>query len=350
MNDTITKVSVPGKLYVAGEYGVVAAMSRAVVLPTTLCLRVVVTPSAKQSIESTQWKETVEFAFVEGKLPESFQGPWAQAIRLVKRYLDDRKVAWKTSRIQITSELDQNNEKKWGLGSSGALTVALVEALLQHHDIIVEKITLFKLCVFAQLDHLEETSFGDVACSVLQTPLLYHMPSREYLREQGPDTLAQALLETWPDLVAEPIQTDPLPVVVLNTGVPATTHKLVKHVLTYRGKRWFPKRMKTIDDCVSRFFTAWTGHDQDALWEAVKRHHLALTKLGRKTGQKLVTPIMKELSKTFRKNLSAWKFSGAGAGDNVLFFPRTAEDALFIRSHLPQGITDLTDMIRGVKP
>lgn len=347
MNDTI--VSVPGKLYVAGEYGVVAAMSHAVVLPTKLCLTVVVSPSMTQSIESTQWKEPVEFAFTEDGLPESYQGPWAEAVRVVKRCLDDRKVAWKTCRIQITSELDQNNEKKWGLGSSGALTVALVEALLKHHDIIVDKITLFKLCVFAQLDHLEETSFGDVACSVFRTPLFYHMPSREYLRKQGPDTDSQALLDAWPDLVLEPIQAAPLPLIVLNTGVPATTHKLVKHVLTYRNKRWFPKRMKTIEACVSMFVAAWKSQDQEALWKAVKRHHLALTKLGRKTGQILVTPVMKDLTKTFKKNLSTWKFSGAGAGDNVLLFPRTAEDAAFICTHLPQGITDLTDVIEGVK-
>lgn len=348
MNDTTVRV--PGKLYVAGEYGVVAGRSHAIVLPTKLCLSVHVSDALENTISSTQWKESVDFEWVEDNLPEIHQGPWADSLRLTYRYLKHLGVAWKPCSISIESELDRNAAKKWGLGSSGALTVALIDGVLRHHEIIVEKITLYQLCVFAQISHLEETSFGDIACSVEQKPLLYHMPSRDFLRTldvQGP---FEAMNKPWPALVIETLQAPPMEVLVWNTGVPAQSHKLVKQVLSHQNKRWFHRLTERIEMSVQDLKTAWTTADPMNLHNAVKRHHLALLKLSRKTGAKLVIPAMKDLAKNAKSRLAAWKFSGAGAGDNVLLFPKTEADRVALRRELPEGMSDLTAFIEGVKP
>jgi phosphomevalonate kinase len=344
------RISVPGKLYLAGEYGVVAGRTPALILPTKLCLNVVVAEALVQTIFSTQWKEPITFSFQDGSLPETFQGPWAEALRLVKRVLDAQAKPWIACAIQIASDLDQNDQKKWGLGSSGALTVGLVEALLTFHGIALDKPTLYKLCVLAQLEHLEETSFGDIACSVFQRPLQYHMPSRDFLRRIDPADPLESLSEPWPGLETEVITASEMPLIVVNTGIPAQTHKLVKSVLAHREKRWFKRRMRRIDECVNAIHKGWIHADLDAVANAVKRHHAALTKLGRKSRQTLVIPPMKTLFKTFKPMLQAWKFSGAGAGDNVLLFPRSEADRAYVRTHLPEGMTDLTRFIEGVKP
>ena len=51
------------------------------------------------------------------------------AIRLTEKYAQEKNILLSFYDLKVTSELDSSNGRKYGLGSSGAVTVATVKAL-----------------------------------------------------------------------------------------------------------------------------------------------------------------------------------------------------------------------------
>ncbi|MCB7441759.1 phosphomevalonate kinase, partial [Bacteroides thetaiotaomicron] len=67
--------------------------------------------------------------------------------------------------LKVTSELDSSNGRKYGLGSSGAVTVGTVKALNIFYDLGLENEEIFKLSALAHLAVQGNGSCGDIAAS-----------------------------------------------------------------------------------------------------------------------------------------------------------------------------------------
>ena len=68
--------------------------------------------------------------------------------------------------LHIDSQLDSDSGKKYGLGSSAAVTVATVKALCHFYNLPVTKDEIFKLAAIAHFEVQGNGSLGDVAASV----------------------------------------------------------------------------------------------------------------------------------------------------------------------------------------
>ena len=115
-----------------------------------------VEPSEKTTIFDTLHNITVDL-YEDNKNFTMIQ----QFILFLNKYTNSEK----TYSMKIYNELHSNN-KKYGLGSSGAVLVSIAKAILTFEKIPFDNETIFKLVTLYNLTHNISGSMGDVAASL----------------------------------------------------------------------------------------------------------------------------------------------------------------------------------------
>ena len=87
------------------------------------------------------------------------------AIRVTEEYARSFARELRIYDLHIDSQLDSDSGKKYGLGSSAAVTVATVKALCRFYNLPVTKDEIFKLAAIAHFEVQGNGSLGDVAAS-----------------------------------------------------------------------------------------------------------------------------------------------------------------------------------------
>ncbi len=88
------------------------------------------------------------------------------AIKLTEQYARELDKPLALYKLYIDSQLDAKDGKKYGLGSSAAVTVATIKALAKFYDLKMSKDQIYKLAAIAHLDVQGNGSLGDIAASV----------------------------------------------------------------------------------------------------------------------------------------------------------------------------------------
>lgn len=84
------------------------------------------------------------------------------AIRLTERYAKEQGTLLSFYHLKVTSELDNSSGRKYGLGSSGAVTVGTVKALNLFYDLQLDPLMQFKIAALAHL-----AVQGNGSCGIL---------------------------------------------------------------------------------------------------------------------------------------------------------------------------------------
>ncbi|MDO4241169.1 MAG: phosphomevalonate kinase [Microbacteriaceae bacterium] len=186
----------PGKLYIAGEYAVVQPGEPALVVAVDRFLTVEVTDVPDDAIagrvhsnayeDFRQWRRDhtvdavnfdADFDYVAAAVT-SFEA--VRAERGVDPLLYD---------LHISSDLDSADGSKFGLGSSAAVVVAIIQALDNYYGLGLSFAERFKLAVLASVQVSPRGSGGDIAASTFGGWVFYRSPDREQLlhdlRERG---------------------------------------------------------------------------------------------------------------------------------------------------------------------
>lgn len=140
--------------------------------------------------------------------------------------------------LHISSELDDaKSGKKYGLGSSAAVTVAVVRALCKWYGLKLETSTVSKLSLIASSTVKKSGSGGDVAASSCGGVILYRAYNREWLEAElrlinsGDSDFDKLLHKKWPRLEIKRINVPKkLKLLVGWTGSPASSAELVSSV------------------------------------------------------------------------------------------------------------------------
>ena len=330
------RIEKPGKLYLAGEYAVVKGY-HAIILPSKWQLKVTITEQDHFSIMSDQFKNKIAFSVRDYKIDYPY-ALWKHTLQSVYRYLKFIKVDLNPHHIDISSELHKD-QKKWGLGSSGALTIALIDAVLQFHDVTLTPLQIYKLGVITQKDLIEKSSFGDLAMSAYQVPLVY----KKFAWKKAAQPRFQDINQPWDDLFIEPINISDLPIVIVNTNQTASSYKLVQSVFSNQHNQ---SLLSAIDTCTTHMYEAIKQHDLDACMHWMRCHHDALMKLNVK--KPLFTDKMKDIVASMHEKNIAYKFSGAGGGDNMMILCHE-EDFNSILELVPKYFPIINNYIQGVK-
>lgn len=353
----------PGKLFIAGEYAVVEPGEPSVLVAVDRYLTVRLTEASENAghIHSSEYGlqplvwvrdgdgiilEHAPFDFVVAAIGAVEQ--LRATMGLAPRYFD----------LHIGSELDDASGRKFGLGSSAAVTVAVIAALDEFYELGITRAERFKLALLATIDVAPKASGGDVAASTFGGWIRYTAPDREALRlHRDAYGIAEAMrAPAWEVCTVERLpQPQSLELLVGWTGSPASTERLVDGV--HRSEQDTAQQYTTFlaesRECVNALVTSLSGDESQAL-PVIRRARRLLQQLGTSTGIRIETDQLRALCEIAEEHRAAAKPSGAGGGDCgiVLAGPEASKAAILreweahdirrlsLTVHPPEGGTD----------
>jgi phosphomevalonate kinase len=300
-------VSAPGKLFLAGEYAVLAGGTAVV---AAIDRRVVArfVPGAKPSTPLVA--ETVR----------AVHDLVRSGGQLIGQMLGEMLTE---GAPEIDSSALSEGGRKLGLGSSAAVAAASIGALLEAvgMDLDQERPLALRLALRAHRAAQDgRGSGGDVAVAVIGGVIAY--------------TRRGASAETIRPVAANP----PGELVVFWAGSPSSTvdHLRAVERLAERDPTTHASRLLEIGEAADEFLRAYESGQAAALIEAVGRSHRALEALGRDADLPIVTPALEAAAALAGECAGAAKPSGAGGGDVGIAFFAHPDAAQAFRARAPQ--------------
>lgn len=326
-------VKVPGKLMIAGEYAVLEPNQKAVVAAVDRYVTAYIEPFSKNYIslpqmglEDITWEmndESIQFNISDPRL--SFIG---NAIASAVQFLKERSVMLSPFRLQIKSQLDDPiTGKKYGLGSSAAVVVSVVSAVLYLHSsqICVAKLDdIFKLSSIAHVKTQNNGSGADIAAAVYGGWLEYSAFSSEWLLQQleQEKRITDIIKKTWPNLSIRPL-TSPanLQLTVGWTKESAATAPMIQKVHKFRCNNIeaYKSFLKESQDSVSSLIKSFNTNNCNGAISALTQNRRTLRRLEENAGISIETKELKTLC-DIAENFGSAKPSGAGGGDCGIAF------------------------------
>lgn len=366
----------PGKLFIAGEYAVVEPGHRAVLTAVDRYATATITEVPADaattlrsdldggiSLTCHRDGDRLVPATPDAAVPAAFAYVFAAASTL-DRLRAERGIVSRPYDLAVSTDLGDPDGRKYGLGSSAAVTVAAVAALGRFHDLDLSPMDRYRLAMLATIAVNPRASGGDVAAATWGGWLAYTSPDRAFAAAlAATDGIDAALRAPWPGLSVRPLRTPTrLALHVGWTGDPASTPDLVAAATadpaavptrrvavaeavpaagTARDRRAaFNARS---NDCVGRLLLALDADDPVAVRAEIDRARDLLVDLDDSTGLGIMTPRLRELCAAGAAVGAATKPSGAGGGDCGI--------ALIERDR-PAAIAELTGrwVAAGIRP
>ena len=232
--------------------------------------------------------------------------------------------------LHISSELDDaKSGKKYGLGSSAAVTVAVVRALCKWYGLKLETSTISKLSLIVSSTVKKSGSGGDVAASSLGGVILYRAYNREWLEAElslinsGDSDFDKLLHKKWPRLEIKRINVpETLKLLVGWTGSPASSAELVSSVESSvessaktTANFTYQTFFEQSEICVQKLAQSLENFELDDISSGFAKNRELLQKLSALTGTIIETPKLTQLIEDADFVGIPAKTSGAGGGD-----------------------------------
>ncbi|MCU4296793.1 phosphomevalonate kinase [Brevibacterium permense] len=329
----------PGKLFIAGEYAVVEPGQPAVLIAVDRCITVRLTESEGAGrIHSSEYgqapvvwrrEDDGEHIIVDER-PFDYV---LSAISTVEELRSGRGASPRYFDLEISSELNDSDGRKFGLGSSAAVTVATIAALDEFYRLGLTLTERFKLAVLATIAISTKASGGDLAASTFGGWIRYSSPDRAALHahREAHGVVSAMSCSEWAGCSARRV-TPPssLNLLVGWTGSPASTEHLVTRVRTPRERAdessaestSAPQKARPlvsfaaeshtlVDDLVAAF----DADDAEASLTTIRSVRTLLRRLSDSTGSLIETEALHDLCEIAETHGAAAKPSGAGGGD-----------------------------------
>lgn len=329
MRDVKTKA--PGKLYIAGEYAVVEPGHSAIIAAVDSFVYIDISASATEvgSIYSDGFTdEPVNWIREENRvslLSDTNALTYVlSAIQTTEEYLSEQGVSLGYHHIEIRTELDDEKGHKFGLGSSGAVTVGVVQGLLAFYEVDISDLLIYKLSVLAQMKLGVNSSFGDLAAITFSGWIHYASFDREFVQHYASiHSVTDTIEAYWPKLMIKRLRVPKrLRFLVGWTGTPASSNDLVGAVQDKKEQtaEEYEHFLKESQASVRLLALGLEENHTHKIRDAIKRNREALIQMGQETNVVIETPALKQLNDIANKHGGAAKTSGAGGGDSGIAF------------------------------
>lgn len=324
----------PGKLYIAGEYAVVEPGEPAVLVAVDRYL----------TVHLDLGQQAADVGRVHSSAYERGPLVWAReqgtgrivvehdprdyvisALRTVDQLRAERGLAPKYFDVRIVSDLEDSTGRKFGLGSSAAVTVALITALDEFYGLGLTRLERFRLALLATIAVSPRASGGDLAAITFGGWITYTSPDRaallEHLNSHG--VTAALTAPGWQPLRIQQLPTPhDLQLLVGWTGTPAATEILVAGV-PHTGEP-YTDFLSGSRRCVQDLVTALQTDPSSAVG-VLRRARRLLHRLEQHSGILIETEMLRDLCEIAERHGAAGKPSGAGGGDcGIVLTPPTA--------------------------
>lgn len=332
-------IKVPGKLYISGEYAILEPGHPAILIAVDQYLISQLSISLKPyqgSIQSDlpgmndlNYRRNPSTHDIQIDIEHQSAGSlksWRYvlaAIEVVEALVIEIGRPIQDYQLNFSSELASEEGKKYGFGSSGAVTVATIRALLRFYGLhAISAETIFKLACIALTKLNSNGSFGDIAAITLGHWVYYQSFDREWLRARlsTHSSILDLLHADWPYLKLETIQSvEDMTVLIGWTQSPASTDDLVGYLRqqTSNAEAVSPYKAFLDDSQVSveRMHQAFKTKNIALIQEELANYRHLLLKLSKQFNLTIETPALSELVNLSQAYQFEAKSSGAGGGD-----------------------------------
>ncbi|WP_018662727.1 phosphomevalonate kinase [Heyndrickxia acidiproducens] len=326
------QVKAPGKLMIAGEYAVIEPGQPAVVAAVDRYITVDAKDSSENvlslpqlGIEEVVWHtegDSVQFSREDPRLRFI-----ANALSVFTRLAREKSLSPRPLHLTITSELDDAaSGKKYGLGSSAAILVSVLAALLHIHrrELPATKDMIYKLASIAHLKTQGNGSGADLAASTYGGWIHYKAfrPDWVFARLREVKKISELLEASWPYLSIPPLTPPPnLHLCVGWTGKAAATGPMVENIGLVREKQpeVYGLFLQESVAAVAQLVEGFNKLDAGQVMAGMAANRRALQHLGAYADVEIETAGLRKLSGIAEK-YGAGKSSGAGGGDCGIAF------------------------------
>ncbi|GEP18739.1 phosphomevalonate kinase [Pediococcus argentinicus] len=316
----------PGKLYIAGEYAIVEPGHTAIIVALNqfVTASIKTTTNQKGRIISEQYQNQIlSWRRNKGQLVvDERDNPYhyiLSAIAITEELAVAMGKKLLTFDLSINSDLDNPEGKKYGLGSSAAVTVATIKVLAKLYQIELNKKLLFKLAAIAHLEVQGNGSLGDVAASVYGGWIAYQSFNRDWLNSMRRTNDLKTILEAdWPLLKIELLDAPKdLELLIGWTGSPASTSNLVDQVAStgYQKTKRYDDFLQKSEVCIQNIIKGFHNADLKTIQNGIIENRALLHELTDLSGVIIETPALVQLCSIADSFDGASKSSGAGGGD-----------------------------------
>lgn len=351
------KVTAPGKLMLSGEWSVLEVGIPCIVMAIDQKVGAEIIPSESIVFNAPDlglneipagfdglklsWKNALDEKQIE-KLSVA-----KNAIELSLQYLQSKGKKIENFRLETFSsdtlaKLPDGSTAKVGFGSSAAVCVAIVGAILKQHGFDLEqkqaKDLVFKIaCTAHYLAQGKVGSSFDIAASTYGGVLVYKRFDPDWLvKEMGSGkSVAQVMDSEWPSFTAENLS---LPkdfrLLVGFVGYSASTKELILKLNTFKTekKEHYWQIMNSIKAITEKLIPAIKQSSQQGIISLLRENRKQLQDLSNSSQNNLETQELAKLADISEQAGAAGKFSGAGGGDCGIAVCFDEKTALKIRS------------------
>lgn len=218
-------VKTGGKLYIAGEYSVLTPNQSAIIKNIDIFMQAEIKFSEKYSIYSDMYDYSVT-------LEEDDENYLliTETVKTVNEYLQLKGVDIQPFDMKITGKMERNG-KKYGIGSSGSVTVLTVKAMAKLYSYDISSEELFKLSSYVLLKGGDNGSMGDIACISYGSPVMYTSFDRNLIKEKMKNSsLVEIMNLEWGYKIEKIHCPEKYEFLVGWTGIPSISGKMIIEV------------------------------------------------------------------------------------------------------------------------
>ncbi len=221
---------------------------------------------------------------------------------------------------------------KFGLGSSAALTVALIRAMNEYTGAEPSDETLFAQAMKAH--HAGQSRLGsgvDIAASAAGGVIKYRMPGKDISPEDTIEPLS------WPE---------DLQMFAIWTGESASTRMMLRTVGEFKNDEpaAYYNIIREMTGIAEEGIQAFKEGDSDAFLEFIHRYYEKESELGKRSGTNIISEAHQEIHKLVSGCGGHYKPSGAGGGDIGVAFCNTDSAATCIKEGIAGSRFSIIDL------
>lgn len=346
------EVKAPGKLYIAGEYAVVNPGHRALLISVDKFIHVRIKKSNNRgSIKSYSnikmiWRRRGDKIVLEQK-DDRFEYIFA-AMSIVEKYIKELKIPLQVYDIEVISDLESKDGIKYGLGSSAAVVVAIVKALLKFYNVMYSRLELFKLAVLANISISTSGSCGDIAAAVYNGIIEYRSFSRNEIKNRlNKDQIINIINSKWENLEIKEIPVNKeFKILVGWTKTPASSNLLVDNSRTNinNNLEFYNEFLLKSDKCVENLVRAYNETNFESLKGAIEENRLLLNEYAQKFNIIIENENLKKLVEIAKNYNLASKSSGAGGGDCGIAIANKSQNKDIVQKYWLENDIQILDL------
>lgn len=319
----------PGKIMIAGEWSIMTPGNWCIVAPVNCYISVIVQASNKYCLYIDALGFSVDFFIKNSQILiiNCSKKKWYminfvyEALAVAIHFLSEQKMVFEPVKIIIKADTFMSGPSKFGLGTSAAVAVAVMKAIIEYFSKQVNKVTIFKLASIAHLraQNMKGSCF-DVAASAFETVIIFRSFDRNWLADQLKKdiSLSEVIAQVWPLLSIEPCHwPSGWNISIGWTGVSSSTTQLISAMNTFQklNQRDYNSIVSLINKTVLQLIKAIQFADIDSTKKLIAHHRKLLADLATISAIILETPRLTLLIEEAQAVGAAAKFSGAGGGD-----------------------------------